>query len=57
MQQDTNLIRHPAPQDEEGIGLIDVFNFIQNGWKTIGVAGVFGLLRISRNVTGHFTRT
>jgi len=44
MQQDTNLIRHPAPQDEEGIGLIDVFNFIQNGWKIIGVAGVFGLL-------------
>jgi capsular polysaccharide biosynthesis protein len=44
MQQDTNLIRQTASQDEEGIGLIDVFHFIQNGWRTIASTGAFGLL-------------
>lgn len=44
MQQDTNLIRQTVPQDEEGIRLIDAFHFIQNGWRTIGSTGAFGLL-------------
>lgn len=44
MQQDTNLIRQTSSEDEEGISLIDVLHFIQNGWRAIGSAGAFGLL-------------